>query len=81
MNVEVKLFAVAKQLVGAETINLELPRGATVKELRAALVQQHPAMADVVRHVIFAVNTEYADDKTTIPSDAEIACIPPVSGG
>ena len=81
MKVEVKLFAVAKQLVGAETVNLELPRGATVKELRAALVQQQPAMADVVQHVLFAVNTEYADDETTIPNDAEIACIPPVSGG
>jgi molybdopterin converting factor small subunit len=30
---------------------------------------------------MFAINAEYAADLTPIPEAAEIACIPPVSGG
>jgi molybdopterin converting factor small subunit len=31
--------------------------------------------------VMFAVNAEYADDQAVIPAGAQVACIPPVSGG
>ena len=81
MNVEVKLFAVARQLAGCETACVELPEAATVAQLRVALVAQHPPLAEVMQHVMFAVDAEYADEQTSIPHDAEVACIPPVSGG
>ena len=81
MKVDVKLFAIARQVVGSEVASVELAEPATVADLRQALVRQHPGLADVIQHVLFAVNTEYADDRTTIPRDAEVACIPPVSGG
>jgi molybdopterin converting factor small subunit len=38
-------------------------------------------LAVVLRHAMFAVNTDYAADDTVIPPRAEVACIPPVSGG
>jgi molybdopterin converting factor small subunit len=31
--------------------------------------------------MMLAVNTEYADDEMRIPPEADVACIPPVSGG
>ncbi len=81
MKLNVKLFAVAKQLVGTEQVVVELPSSATVGGLRAALCEQHPQLALVVSNSLFAVNSEFADDQTAIPCDAEVACIPPVSGG
>jgi len=81
MKVCVRLFAVARQLAGRETVEVELPSSATVLDLRDAVQNQFPELAHLIRHVTFAVNTEYAQDETRIPEDAEIACIPPVSGG
>ncbi len=81
MNVQVKLFAVAKQLVGSETAHVDVPDGATVADLRAALVQEYPALSGTLASVVFAVNAEYATDQTCLAATDEIACIPPVSGG
>jgi molybdopterin converting factor subunit 1 len=77
----IQLFAVARQLVGADTINLELPSGSTIGQLRERLCELVPAIRPVMSHVRFAVNADYADDKTVIPAGADVACIPPVSGG
>jgi molybdopterin synthase catalytic subunit len=77
----VKLFAVARQRVGHEAVDVQLSSAATVGQLRGALVEQFPALGDIVPHVRFAVNSEYAGDATAIPAAAEIAVIPPVSGG
>ncbi len=79
--VRVKLFAVAKQLAGAEQIEISLAEPADVRALRAALVERIPALAAMGSQLRFAVNNEYALDAMNIPEDAEIACIPPVSGG
>jgi molybdopterin converting factor subunit 1 len=81
MNARVRLFAVARQLAGSDSVEVDLPGGATVSDLRNAIQDQFPELAHVIRHVAFAINTEYAQDETRIPDDAEIACIPPVSGG
>ncbi len=82
MNVRVQLFAVARQLAGGrESIEIALPEGATVGQLRAALVADFPQLAGILPHVLFAVDAEYAADDRPIPSNAAVACIPPVSGG
>ena len=81
MNVRVRLFAIARQLAGSEAADLELPAKPTVADLRAALVARYPQLGNMSRHLAFAVNAEYAGDETSIPEDAELACIPPVSGG
>ena len=81
MRTEVKLFALAKQLAGCETIVVNLPPGAVVADLRRVMGEQCPDLSDLLAHAMFAVNTQYANDESPLPPDAEIACIPPVSGG
>ena len=81
MNIQVKLFAVAKQLVGSVTATVELPAESTVADLRVALARDYPALLPTLSSVVFAVNAEYANDQTRLRSTDEIACIPPVSGG
>jgi molybdopterin converting factor subunit 1 len=81
MKLCVKLFAVARQRVGRDTVEVELPERATIRQLRGALVEQFPSLAEVIPHVRFAINSDYAGDAAPIPAVAEIAIIPPVSGG
>jgi len=81
MKVRVKLFAVARQRVGRDEVEIELPAQATVRQLRGALVEQYPPLADVVPHARFAIDSDYAADSAAVPAAAEIAIIPPVSGG
>lgn len=81
MKVEVQLFAVAKDAAGQDRIELELPDSATVAEVRIALAEAAPGLAPLLPSMAFAINAEYAKDEAPIPPGAEIACIPPVSGG
>ena len=81
MNVEVKLFARARDVAGAETVTLVVPDSATVADLRAALALKFPEMESLAPNLLVAVGNEYADDQTTLDASKEIACFPPVSGG
>jgi molybdopterin converting factor subunit 1 len=81
VKITVRLFALAKQLVGSPQVEIELYDGATVSELKRALAEAHPELASLVPTLMFAVNTEYAADLLPIPPGAEVAAIPPVSGG
>lgn len=80
MNVEVKLFASARERLGAEAIRVEVD-GNTVGDLRNALTAAYPELAPILQQSLFAINTDYADDATVIHVSDEVACIPPVSGG
>jgi molybdopterin converting factor subunit 1 len=79
--VTVRLFALARQRAGRPELALELAEPATVGDLRRAIVARHPELAPLVPNLLIAVAAEYAGDDTPIPPGAEIAAIPPVSGG
>ncbi len=81
MNVEVKLFAVAKQLAGSDTVAVRLSAGATVRELRNALDEQYAELHDVTQRAMIAIDAEFVNNDAIVPEHAEIALIPPVSGG
>ncbi|TPV92531.1 MAG: molybdopterin converting factor subunit 1 [Myxococcales bacterium FL481] len=81
MNVRLMLFAGLRQRAGTDQLNIQLPSGATVAQLRGHLAREVPELAGPLEACRFAVNCEFADDNTPVPPDAEVAVIPPVSGG
>jgi molybdopterin converting factor subunit 1 len=81
MDVSVRLFARAKDLAGADVVRLELPDGATVGELRQRLAADYPRLAALLERSALAVQDEFAEDELTLPRGAEVALLPPVSGG
>jgi molybdopterin converting factor small subunit len=81
VRVRVQMFALAKEKAGRPFVELELPLRATVSDLRRALGEACPGLAPLLPNVMIAVNSEYADDGFQIPEGAEVAAIPPVSGG
>ena len=81
MNVRVKLFAVAKELAGCEAVTVDVPAVAKIGDVRQAVEKKFPALQQVLRHAVWAVDAEYADDEMTVNERSDVALIPPVSGG
>ena len=81
MHVTVQLFAVARHLAGRSDVVVELDEPATVADLKRALAATVPELAPILAAVRVAVAAEYARDDQPVPAGAEVAVIPPVSGG
>ncbi|MCA8995892.1 MAG: molybdopterin converting factor subunit 1 [Planctomycetaceae bacterium] len=81
MTLTVQFFARARDLAGCSSVEVELPDGATVAQLRRTLAEQIPALEPILPTLFVAVNNDYASDEAVIPNDAQVACFPPVSGG
>jgi len=81
VKIRLRLFAAARQTAGCDSLKLELPDGATIGQLRRQLALQIPQLAGLAEQAMFALDREYADNATAIPPGADVACIPPVSGG
>jgi molybdopterin converting factor subunit 1 len=81
MTCRVRLFARAKDLAGADVVDVTLPPGATVADLRRCLAADRPTLAKLLPRCAVAVAGEFAEDSLTLPAGAEVALLPPVSGG
>ena len=81
MNVNVQLFAGASQIAGVDEVSVELPAGATFADLSAALSAAEPNLTSLVASSRFAADAEYVAADAKVDLSAEIALIPPVSGG
>lgn len=79
--VSVAFFASLKELAGMPKVELELPDGVLIADLKTHLVERFPAMQSAIPTALFAVNHEYATDEAAIPVGAEVAVFPPVAGG
>ena len=74
MVVTVRLFAGLRERAGSDRVQVELPEGARVSDLLAAM--------DVApRSCVVAINRVYADEAAPVREDDEVALVPPVSGG
>lgn len=81
MNVDVKLFARARDLAGTDQVSLVLPEGGTVADLRQALQENVPELGPSIESLLIAINHDYAIDSAVISAGSDVACFPPVSGG
>lgn len=80
MKVKVLTFGIAKEIVGARQVMVEVSLGATTADLRKLLEEQYPELHALATYMV-AVNNQYANSDTPITEGDEIAIIPPVSGG
>jgi molybdopterin synthase catalytic subunit len=82
MTVRVRLFAILRERAGRDSVEIELPEGATVAEAIAAL-SLRPGLGETLARlpVRMAVNREYAAAGDAIAPGDELALIPPISGG
>ena len=76
----VRLFAGLRERAGADRLQVDLPEGASVADLLAAM-DDTPVGPLGPRSCVVAVNREYADAAAAVHPGDEVALVPPVSGG
>ncbi len=81
MRITVRLFARLRELAGLEVWHTEVPAGATVADLWAAVAQAHPALAPFGRAISCAVNANFSRMSHPLQEGDDVAFLPPVSGG
>lgn len=81
LTVRVLLFALYRELAGADEVELRLPAGARVADAVARLRERGGAWERLPVAPLSAVNREYAGPATRLAEGDELALIPPVSGG
>ncbi len=80
MPVQVLYFAAARDAAGVSREALA-PVPATVAALRRSLVESRPGLAHLLPRCRIAVDREFVDDAAPLRDGAEVAVVPPVSGG
>ncbi len=78
--ITVLYFAAARQAAGLDREEIP-PDAPTVRDLRRLLTARHPALERILERCRIAVQEELASDDAPVPDGAEVAVIPPVSGG
>jgi molybdopterin synthase sulfur carrier subunit len=76
--IKVLLFAHLQEKVGQDSLQID-HSSMTVQELKDLVGSKYELGS--LKHVMVAVNEEYALDQDTIQSGDVVAFIPPVSGG
>ncbi len=81
MKVALHLFASAREAVGQREVCLDLADGATIEDLKQRLAGDYPALEPMLKTIVFAIDDEYVPFAQRLHDGAEVALIPPVSGG
>lgn len=83
MIVKVFLFAGAREIIGQPTLEVRLDEseGFTVERLRLAIEREFPQLKSLLDCSRIALDHEFASPQQVIAPSADVALIPPVSGG
>lgn len=80
MQIKIISYGIAKDIVGTSLLDMDVPDGATVKDVRDRLLSKYPSFIKL-KSLRFAVNEDYQSDDYTLSGKDEVVIIPPVSGG
>ena len=81
MDINVRYFAMIREIVGASAERRSLPAGATAGELFDQVIAQHPRLERFRPMTMLMVNEAYVQSDHPLRDGDEVALIPPVSGG
>ena len=81
MKVQVQFYAQLRDLVGIRDLELELPQGATVRDVLDQVYAQRPALRAQDKSILIGAGLEFVDRNYRLKPGEEIAVMPPVQGG
>ena len=81
MRVRVLFFGILKEVIGKPADVIDLPEGASVREVLARYESLTPRLRESLPSLALAVNQQYAGPDTLLRDNDEVALLPPVSGG
>ena len=80
MTIQLLLFGISTDLVGASTLSYEMDDNSTVGNLKDHLKDSYEGLNNIYDFAL-ALNEEYAEDSWVLSEGDTVAIIPPVSGG
>ena len=81
MRITLLAFATASQAIGCRELDLDLPEDSRLDDLHNFLVDNYPDLKPLWPRLAIAVNGKLANPTTSLSPGAEVALLPPVSGG
>jgi molybdopterin synthase catalytic subunit/molybdopterin converting factor small subunit len=81
MKIRLLAFATAADALGTGETDLELPDGSRISDLRSLLDRDHPGLVPLWPRLAVAVDGRIVPPDTPLEDGAEVALLPPVSGG
>lgn len=81
ITVQARFFALYRERVGQNMVEVGLPAHSTVGDLVQEVHRRYPGFSPDPNAVVVAVNREYALHTHVLAEQDEAAFIPPVSGG
>ena len=81
MKVTVRYFAICRQMFNRDEEDIDLPEGAILQDVLDQLKEEKPEISELFETMQMSVNWQYADHKTKLSNNDEVALIPPVTGG
>ena len=81
MNVNVRVFAGLRQLVGDGNVSVTLPDGSTIAALRDRLAADYPPLDSMLATLVCAVDEETQPPEYVLHDGDLVDVIPPISGG
>ncbi len=80
-HIKLLFFATIRDRAGTKSLEIDIPVDLTILGLKEKLSADYPNLKDSMKSVLITINREYAFDDAVVPSNAEVAFFPPVSGG
>jgi MoaD family protein len=81
MRIHVHFYAQLRDLAGTREQELDLPEGATVRDLLNEIYAQQPSFRAHDKSILVGVGVEFADRDYKLKPGEEISIMPPVQGG
>jgi MoaD family protein len=81
MKVAVRFYAQLRDLAGIHELEVDVPQGATVRELLEKIYAQKPGLRAQDKSILIGAGVEFVDRTYNLKPGEEIAIMPPVQGG
>jgi molybdopterin converting factor small subunit len=81
MKIRVQFYAQLRDLIESPELDVDLPDGATVRDLLDRFYALHPALRAHDKSILIGAGLEFVNRNYKLKPGEEIAVMPPVQGG
>lgn len=80
--ISILLYANLKEKAGTGRLDMSIPEGSTVGDLKKLVKERYPALGPQLANVVVLVNKHHIFlDSDVIPPNASVTFLPPIAGG
>ncbi len=81
MKIKVTLYYHLKEKAGTGNLEMNLPDGSTLRDLKGRMESAYPALRTHLDNVMILMNKKIVLDEDSLKDNAEVAFLTPVGGG